>query len=345
MPPPAEEASAALSALFAAAARGNLPSVRLVLEHAGEDSGVSARAADARGDTPLHVAARHEHWPVVSWLVGPGGANPEATNAGGQNPMDVVPTPEGRDIFAAILAGAPRSRRAAVRVVARDHLARAADSPSSSSSPASRRLDPDPRGRPQHPHPHEEHRHFHPSPEPTPLDASFEGWDSPLASNPPPRTTTTTSDIADAVVDSLRADIETTRESVAAFARTARRGDGGAIAATTTPRRRLAGTDRSPFSVDDPFDAADGGSDGDDDSDDFDRLDDLASTRHRLARRVASEVRRLTRELASSREESRDRANRVVALEARVASSDARVAELESSSATSRAEAANAHSR
>ena len=139
MPPPAEEASAALSALFAAAARGHLPSVRLVLEHSDEDAGVSARARDARGDTPLHVAARHEHWSVVSWLVGPGGANPEATNAGGQNPMDVVPTPEGRDVFAAILAGAPRTSRAAVRVVARDALARAANSSSSSSARARRR--------------------------------------------------------------------------------------------------------------------------------------------------------------------------------------------------------------
>ena len=127
-------------------------------------------------------------------------------------------------------------------------------------------------------------------------------------------TTATSNDVADAVVDSLRADIETTRESVAAFTRTG--------TATTTPRRRLAGTDRSPFSVDDPypFDAADAGSDVfDDDGDDFDRLDVPASTRHRLARRVASEVRRLTRELASSREESRGLANRVVALEARVA--------------------------
>ena len=295
MPPPAEEASAALSALFAAAARGNLPSVRLVLEHAGEDSGVSARATDARGDTPLHVAARHEHWPVVSWLVGPGGANPEAANAGGQNPMDVVPTPEGRDVFAAILAGAPRSRRAAVRVVARDHLARAADGApsSSSSSPSSRRLDPDPRRRPQHTHPHEEHRHFPPSPEQTPLDASFEGWDSPLASTPPPRPTTNANDVADAVVDSLRADIQTTRESVAAFARTARRGDGGESVATSTPRRRLAGTDRSPTAVDDPYPFDGECSDGerDDVSDDVDDLASTISRRRVVVSRVGSRPR------------------------------------------------------
>ena len=123
----------------------------------------------------------------------------------------------------------------------------------------------------------------------------------------------------DPVVDSLRADLETTRESVAAFARTAERVAGASNA--TTPRRRLAGgdfVDEGAGALDKEFgDFGDAIYDLDDDE------------RRRLAHRVASEIRRLTRELASSRDESRDRAAAVSSLEAKVATLESQSATLE----------------
>ena len=99
-----------LSALFAAASRGTLSSVRLVLEH-GEE-GVTEASADASGDTVLHVAARHERWDVCSWLISRG-ADAEARNDSGRRPDECVPTEHGREVFGAILAGAPSGRGAA----------------------------------------------------------------------------------------------------------------------------------------------------------------------------------------------------------------------------------------
>ena len=88
--------SSRVSALFTAAARGNLTAVRLVLEHgdAGGAPAVDARTADARGDTALHVAAAHMKWPVVSWLAA-NGADPDARNVAGHTALDVIPTAEG----------------------------------------------------------------------------------------------------------------------------------------------------------------------------------------------------------------------------------------------------------
>ena len=70
----------------------------------------SPRARGTRAATHrLHVAARREHWPVVSWLVGPGGANPEARTPAALEPHGRRPDSRDlRDVFAAILAGAPR---------------------------------------------------------------------------------------------------------------------------------------------------------------------------------------------------------------------------------------------
>ena len=82
-----------------------------------------------------------------------------------------------------------------------------------------------------------------PSPEPEPVDASFEERDEirTAATTPPqddaPSIPPSSILAVDPVVDSLRADLETTRESVAAFARTAERVAGASNA--TTPRRRL----------------------------------------------------------------------------------------------------------
>jgi hypothetical protein len=113
--------SSRVSALFTAAARGNLTAVRLVLEHgdAGGAPAVDARTADARGDTALHVAAAHMKWPVVSWLAA-NGADPDARNVAGHTALDVIPTAEGKDVYVAILARAPspRANRVARRIAA-----------------------------------------------------------------------------------------------------------------------------------------------------------------------------------------------------------------------------------
>jgi hypothetical protein len=113
--------SSRVSALFTAAARGNLTAVRLVLEHgdAGGAPAVDARTADARGDTVLHVAAAHMKWPVVSWLAA-NGADPDARNVAGHTALDVIPTAEGKDVYVAILARAPspRANRVARRIAA-----------------------------------------------------------------------------------------------------------------------------------------------------------------------------------------------------------------------------------
>ena len=112
-----------VSALFTAAARGNLSAVRLVLEHGdaggAPDKLVDARTADARGDTALHVAAAHLRWPVVSWLAA-NGADPDARNVAGHTALDVIPTSEGKDVYVAILARAPspRANRVARRIAA-----------------------------------------------------------------------------------------------------------------------------------------------------------------------------------------------------------------------------------
>ena len=113
--------SSRVSALFTAAARGNLTAVRLVLEHgdAGGAPAVDARTADARGDTALHVAAAHMKWPVVSWLAA-NGADPDARNVAGHTALDAIPTAEGKDVYVAILARAPspRANRVARRIAA-----------------------------------------------------------------------------------------------------------------------------------------------------------------------------------------------------------------------------------
>ena len=110
-----------VSALFTAAARGNLTAVRLVLEHgdAGGAPEVDAKTADARGDTALHVAAAHLRWPVVSWLAA-NGADPDACNVAGHTALDSIPTAEGKEVYVAILARAPspRANRAARRIAA-----------------------------------------------------------------------------------------------------------------------------------------------------------------------------------------------------------------------------------
>ena len=110
-----------VSALFTAAARGNLTAVRLVLEHgdAGGARDVDAKTADARGDTALHVAAAHLRWPVVSWLAA-NGADPDARNIAGHTALDVIPSAEGKDVYVAILARAPspRANRVASRIPA-----------------------------------------------------------------------------------------------------------------------------------------------------------------------------------------------------------------------------------
>ena len=93
------------SALFAAAARGNLSSLRIVLEH-GIGEGINVDSTDSHGDTPLHEACRNRQWPTAAWLLTQG-ANPDMVNALGQDARDVCPDAAGRDIYAAILAGNP----------------------------------------------------------------------------------------------------------------------------------------------------------------------------------------------------------------------------------------------
>ena len=93
------------SALFAAAARGNLSSLRIVLEH-GIGEGINVDSTDSHGDTPLHEACRNRQWPTAAWLLAQG-ANPDMVNALGQDASDVCPDAAGRDIYAAILAGNP----------------------------------------------------------------------------------------------------------------------------------------------------------------------------------------------------------------------------------------------
>ena len=93
------------SALFAAAARGNLSSLRIVLEH-GIGEGINVDSTDSHGDTPLHEACRNRQWPTAAWLLTQG-ANPDMVNALGQDASDVCPDAAGRDIYAAILAGNP----------------------------------------------------------------------------------------------------------------------------------------------------------------------------------------------------------------------------------------------
>ena len=93
------------SALFAAAARGNLSSLRIVLEH-GIGEGINVDSTDSHGDTPLHEACRNRQWPTAAWLLTQG-ANPDMVNALGQDARDVCPDAAGKDIYAAILAGNP----------------------------------------------------------------------------------------------------------------------------------------------------------------------------------------------------------------------------------------------
>ena len=93
------------SALFAAAARGNLSSLRIVLEH-GIGEGINVDSTDSHGDTPLHEACRNRQWPTAAWLLAQG-ANPDMVNALGQDASDVCPDAAGKDIYAAILAGNP----------------------------------------------------------------------------------------------------------------------------------------------------------------------------------------------------------------------------------------------
>jgi hypothetical protein len=132
--------SSRVSALFTAAARGNLTAVRLVLEHgdAGGAPAVDARTADARGDTALHVAAAHMKWPVVSWLAA-NGADPDARNVAGHTALDVIPTAEGKDVYVAILARAPspRANRVARRIAASPERFRGDDENAKRSTPTS----------------------------------------------------------------------------------------------------------------------------------------------------------------------------------------------------------------
>ena len=93
------------SALFAAAARGNLSSLRIVLEH-GIGEGINVDSTDSHGDTPLHEACRNRQWPTAAWLLAQG-ANPDMVNALGQDASNVCPDAAGKDIYAAILAGNP----------------------------------------------------------------------------------------------------------------------------------------------------------------------------------------------------------------------------------------------
>ena len=93
------------SALFAAAARGNLSSLRIVLEH-GVGEGLNVDSPNSRGDTPLHEACRNRQWPIAAWLLAHG-ANPELVNSFGQDASDVCPDAAAKDIYASILASNP----------------------------------------------------------------------------------------------------------------------------------------------------------------------------------------------------------------------------------------------
>ncbi|ACO69280.1 predicted protein [Micromonas commoda] len=93
------------SALFAAAARGNLSSLRIVLEH-GVGEGLNVDSPNSRGDTPLHEACRNRQWPIAAWLLAHG-ANPDLVNAFGQDASDVCPDAAAKDIYASILASNP----------------------------------------------------------------------------------------------------------------------------------------------------------------------------------------------------------------------------------------------
>ena len=105
------------TALLAAAARGNVASVRLVLD-AGASEGLTVRSRNARGDTALHEATRRSHWPLVTWLIAHG-ADAEATNADGATPLDVCEDDEvARETYAAIMRGSPLTRGAGERAAA-----------------------------------------------------------------------------------------------------------------------------------------------------------------------------------------------------------------------------------
>ena len=60
------------SALFAAAARGNLSSLRIVLEH-GIGEGINVDSTDSHGDTPLDDAKSRKHTEVARLLEAAGG--------------------------------------------------------------------------------------------------------------------------------------------------------------------------------------------------------------------------------------------------------------------------------
>ena len=93
------------SALFAAAARGNLSSLRIVLEH-GVGEGLHVDTPNSQGDTPLHEACRNRQWPIAAWLLAHG-ANPDLVNAFGQDASDVCPDASAKDVYASILASNP----------------------------------------------------------------------------------------------------------------------------------------------------------------------------------------------------------------------------------------------
>ena len=93
------------SALFAAAARGNLSSLRIVLEH-GVGEGLHVDSPNSQGDTPLHEACRNRQWPIAAWLLAHG-ADPDLVNAFGQDASDVCPDAAAKDIYASILASNP----------------------------------------------------------------------------------------------------------------------------------------------------------------------------------------------------------------------------------------------